>query len=235
MNVPTTIGIIMDGNRRWARENSYSLLQGHTAGKEKLVEVVGWAKDVGIKNLLVYAFSTENWNRAEEELSYLSDILEDALDEELSDLVKKGVRARFIGQIERFAKSAQAKMRVLEQESKDNREITLGVCLSYGGRQEIVEAINYVITNVITPVITTGEDKVRVDEGTIDKHLWTTDIPDPDLVIRTGGERRLSNFLTWQAVYSELYFSDTYWPVFSKEEFDAILAWYSERDRRYGK
>jgi undecaprenyl diphosphate synthase len=233
MNTPTTIGIIMDGNRRWAKEQGLSTLKGHIAGKDKLKEVVGWAKEEGVKNLLLYAFSTENWNRTEEELSSLFEIFENALDKEMRELAKQNIRIRFIGQVERFSKSVQIKMKDLEKETRNNTAITVGICLSYGGRQEIINAVNRVITSVITPVITT--EKPGIDEEMLGRFLWTAGMPDPDIIIRTGGEKRLSNFLPWQSVYSELYFSDTYWPAFSKEEFKDILNWYSERNRRYGE
>jgi undecaprenyl diphosphate synthase len=233
MNIPQTIGIIMDGNRRWAKEQGLPTLKGHMAGKDKLKEVVEWAKEVGIKNLLFYAFSTENWDRTEEELSCLFGILEDALDKEMREFAEQGVRMRFVGQIERFSESAQRKMKDLEKETENNTSMSVGICLSYGGRQEILNAVNRVITSVITPVITT--EKPEIGEEMFEKYLWTAGIPDPDIIIRTGGERRLSNFLPWQSVYSEIYFSDTYWPAFSKEEFKGILNWYGERNRRYGK
>lgn len=215
----------MDGNRRFAREKNLPLLEGHRLGKEKLKEVFSWCKDSGIKNLIVFTFSTENWNRPKKEVDYLMNLLKALLLKEAEEIKKKGGQIRFVGQRERFDVSIQDAIKKAEEKTK-NGEITLWLALSYGGRAEILEAIKKLIKKGITE----GD----VTEEVFSKELWTEGMPDPDLIIRTSGEKRLSGFLPWQGVYSELFFTDSYWPAFSREEFDAILKEYDERERRFG-
>lgn len=221
---PKSIGIIMDGNRRWAREHNLPTLEGHRRGAKKLKEVIGWNKDAGILHLTVYAFSTENWNRPKEEVSYLMDLFNTSIKNELEEIKKEGVRIYFPGDISKMPKSLQELMAKTEKDTEENDKYTLSIAMSYGGRAELVNATNELIKK--------GEE---IDESDIEKELWTKEIPDPDIIIRTGGEHRLSGFLTWQSVYSELFFIDTYWPAFSKEEYSSILKEYSERERRHGK
>lgn len=221
------IGMIMDGNRRWAKAKGLPTLQGHEAGFNKLKEVVRWAKARGIKHLMVYAFSTENWNRSEEEVGYLMDLIRRVFKpgaEELADLKKEGGRLRFVGQRERFSQDLQDALAFAEKDTAEG-ELTLWVGLSYGGRAEIIAAVNKLLE----------EGREQVTEEDINDALWTAGMPDPDIIIRTSGEERLSGFLPWQGVYSELFFTKTYWPDFSEEEFDAILAEFVARERRHGK
>jgi undecaprenyl diphosphate synthase len=222
---PKCIGMIMDGNRRWAKENSLSSVEGHKFGYEKLKEVAEWVKEVGIRNLIVYAFSTENWNRSKEEVSCLVDLLKKVLSEQIDEFNEKKTKLIFAGDISRFSRDIQELIRSAEEKTKDNEENTLVICLSYGGRAEIMSAVNNLLK----------EGKSSINEEEFSRALWTKNIPDPDLIIRTGGEERLSGFLPWQSVYSELFFSKTYWPAFSKEEFLEVLKEFSSRERRRGK
>lgn len=221
-SAPMCVGIIMDGNRRWAKKRGMLKLEGHRAGVETLKSIVRLARDRGIKHIVAYAFSTENWGREAEEVSYLMNLLHEALHKEMQELGKEGVRARFVGQRARFAPDLQAEMNTVEKETAHNDTITLWCGLSYGGRAEIVAAAKAAAAS--------GD----VTEDTLAKNLWTRDMPEPDLIIRTGGEKRLSGFLPWQSVYSELFFSDTLWPDFGKEEFEAIIAEFAQRERRRG-
>ncbi len=223
-NAPHAIGIIMDGNRRWAKERGLPTLEGHRKGSEKIRDVCRWAYGAGVKEVILYAFSTENWNRSPEEVSYLLDLFEEALPPLLKDIRKEGGRIRFIGERERFPEKLQGTMRALEEESADGTRGTLAIALSYGGRSEILAAVNALLAR-----------RARVaDEASLKEAMWSAGLRDPDLIIRTGGEQRLSNFLTWQSAYSELFFTETKWPDFSKEEFDVILEAYGARERRHG-
>jgi undecaprenyl diphosphate synthase len=219
------VGIILDGNRRWAKEHGLPKLEGHRVGLlDTLRSTVRFVRGRGIPHLVVYMFSTENWNRDHEEVSYLMDLFRESIRDEMKELGKEHVRIRFAGQRERFSKDLQEAMDEAEKETSQNSALTLWCCLSYGGRAEIVSAAR--------AAAAAGEE---VNEESLARHLWTHDMPDPDIIIRTSGERRLSGFLTWQSVYSELFFTDTKWPDFSEEEFDAILAEYAQRERRRGK
>lgn len=220
---PECIGIILDGNRRWAKEKNLPTLEGHRKGLDMLVETTKWVRDRDAKHLVAYAFSTENWKRSEEEVSYLMNLILEGVKKELSKLSDENVRIRIVGQRERFSEEVQEAIQTAEDKSKNNTGITLWVCLSYGGRAEIINAAN------------AATKEGEIDEEMFEKHLWTAEMPDPDIVIRTGGEKRLSNFLMWQSVYSELFFIDTYWPDFSEEALDAILKEYGERERRHGR
>jgi undecaprenyl diphosphate synthase len=215
------IGIILDGNRRWARERNLPTLEGHRQGFERLKDAARWVRDRNIPHLVVFAFSTENWKRSEEEVAYLMDIFREAIRAAQEELGKEGVRVRFIGERERFANDIQQGMREAEEKTMGNNAMSLWICLSYGGRAEIVAAAK-VAGNDIT------EESLRA-------HMWSAEMPDPDIVIRTSGEQRLSNFLLWQAAYSELFFIQPHWPDFSEALLDAVLGEYAERERRHGK
>lgn len=218
------MGMIMDGNRRWAKEKGLPQLEGHRLGYEKLKEATKWAREAGVQNVIVYAFSTENWNRTESEVSYLMDLIRLLLTRELEHLKKENIRVLCLGDRRRFSQDIQTLMDKAEKETARNNGLTLGLCLSYGGRAEITQAANLAISA-----------SEPVDEESFSKYLWTSGLPDPDLIIRTGGEQRLSGFLTWQSVYSELFFAKAYWPAFSKKEFMDIIDEFSNRDRRNGK
>lgn len=222
---PQCIGIIMDGNRRYARERGISTMEGHSAGSEKLKEVMRWAREAGIKHVIVYAFSTENWNRSRNEVMYLLRLFKRILTKELTAIKRDGFRVRCVGLLSRFSREMQKIMKKAEEETAGQTGPTLALALSYGGRAEILEAANRAIAN--------GEKKLN--EKTFGKYLWTNDIPDPELIIRTSGEQRLSGFLPWQGVYSELFFTKTYWPALSRNEFFSILNEYGNRQRRIGK
>lgn len=220
--VPACVGIILDGNRRWAKTRGLPTLEGHRAGMEKVKETTRFVRDAGVKHLAIYAFSKENWNRDEKEVAYLMGLFHEAIQKEIKEFGKEGVRVRFVGERERFSEKLQQGMNDIEKQTRENTVITLWVCLSYGGRAEIVAAAK------------AAAEKGEITESSLAKHLWTAEMPDPDIIIRTSGERRLSGFLTWQSVYSELFFIDTKWPDFSKADFDSILAEFSERERRNG-
>lgn len=214
----------MDGNRRWAKERGLPQLVGHTKGYEKLKDVAVWARDAGVEELTVYAFSTENWNRSPEEVSYLMDIFRDAVGKGLEELVASGMKIRFIGDHARFPQDIQERMQETTKRTAGNTKGTLIIALSYGGREEILAAAESL----------RGSD-THITQDSFQGALWSAGLLDPDIIIRTGGEKRLSGFLTWQSVYSELFFLDTKWPDFSKEEFEQILADFAARERRMGK
>ena len=224
-SVPTCIGFIMDGNRRWAKERDLPTFEGHRHGAETLKKTVEWAQENGVGHVVFYAFSTENWKRSEAEVNYLLGLIKTFFAEYRQELREKNVRVRFIGQRDRLDASVCGVIEEVEHESEHNSGITAWICLSYGGRAEITEGVNKLIQ----------EGTSEVTEEDISEALWSAGMPDPDMIIRTSGERRLSGFLTWQSVYSELFFTDTYWPDFSKEEFHAMLEAYGERHRRHGK
>lgn len=224
--IPTTIGIIVDGNRRWAKASGLPSLEGHRAGFNKLKETLKWAQDAGIKNAICYVFSTENWKRSQEEVTYLMDLLKTIfMKNEIAELLKDGVRVRAVGDRTLLSADLQTLIAKAEKDTENENKMTLCLALSYGGRSEIISAVNKIII----------DGKKNITEEEFSNYLWTSSIPDPDIIIRTGGDRRLSNFLPWQSVYSELFFIDTMWPDLSKEEFLKILEEYSERERRFGK
>jgi undecaprenyl diphosphate synthase len=223
-SIPQSIGIILDGNRRWARAKGLPTFEGHRRGYAKVREITEAAFEAGVRFVTLYAFSTENWNRDPAEVSYLLSLFEEMINSEIEDITKKDIRARFIGDLTRFPAPLVSAMHNLEQKTKDNKKGTVVVALSYGGRPEIIHAVNALLK----------EGRGEVSEHDFAQKLWTHDIPDPDLIIRPGGEKRLSNFLTWQSVYSELFFTDTFWPDFSKEELTRILEEFSKRERRHG-
>ena len=222
--LPTCIGIILDGNRRWARERDLPTLIGHRKGFDNLMEAARWVRDAGVPHLFVWAFSTENWNRSAEEVSYLMDLFRELAGEKMQELAKENVRIRFAGQRERFDKEIQSLMEEAEEKSKNNTGLTVWVGLSYGGRAEIIDAAQRL-----------QKAGKEITDESLRGAMWTADMPDPDIIIRTGGEKRLSGFLTWSGVYSELFFPKVYWPAFSKSDLDEILKKYANRDRRRGK
>jgi len=222
----TCLGIIMDGNRRWAKEHDLPVYEGHTEGYKKLRESVRWAREAGIPHIVAYAFSTENWQRSEEEVGYLMKLFRSILEKETDKMIEERVRVRFVGDRSRFTGDLQKMMEKMEATTADAKyDVTLHLLMSYGGRAEIVAAANTLA----------GEEATVVSEEAFANNLWSYPMPDPDLILRTGGEKRLSGFLPWQSVYSELFFVDTFWPAFTKEEFDSILAEFAQRERRRGK
>lgn len=219
------VGFIMDGNRRWAKEKGKPSLEGHRAGYEILAQTASWTRDLNIPHLVVYAFSTENWGRSEEEVGYLMNLFRFIVNEQVDRMVTERVRVRFIGQRERFAKDLQEGMTRIEEATSKEYDVTLHIALSYGGRAEIVAAANQLLVEKSGPVT----------EEEFSQKLWSYPMPDPDIIIRTGGDMRLSGFLPWQTIYSELFFIPTLWPDFSKAEFEAIVEEFHSRERRRGK
>ncbi len=224
-NTPHSIGIIMDGNRRFAKAKGIPTLEGHRQGYNKIREVVDWCKEAGVKYLVVYAFSTENWNRTQEEVGYLMNLLREVMGRMVEDAIENDTRLIFLGERDRLDAALCRALEEAEEKTRAGTSFTFGIALSYGGRAEIVNAIHRIPKEKLT----------MISEEEFSALLWTNEIPDPDLIIRTSGEERLSNFLPWQSVYSELFFTKTLWPDFSCEEFDRILVEYAERDRRRGK
>lgn len=225
--LPVHVAMIMDGNGRWAKQQGKPRLFGHRAGTENLRTIIKACVEFGIRYLTVYAFSTENWNRPEDEVKGLLAILADSLEKELPELNKQGVRLRHIGRLEGLSPLLKRKVEAAMELTKDNDVLDICIAWNYGGRDEIVYAIEQIIGEGIK-----AED---VNEAVVSDHLFTTGIPDPDLVIRTSGEFRTSNFLLFQSAYSEWYFPTVYWPDFGREEFHEALEDYTRRERRFGK
>ncbi len=226
---PKHLGLIIDGNRRWAKEQGLPVLEGHKAGY-KNIDVIGDAAwNRGVKTLSIYVFSTENWNRSKEEVKYLMDMLVSSAlaKKEINKLDKKGIRIRFLGSREKLSQKVQDAIETAQKQTKNNQKGTLALCFNYGGHLEIVDAFKSMMSKGLSP------DEVTVES--ITERLYDPDIPPVDLIIRTSGEQRLSNFMLWRAAYSELYFSDKYWPEFSVEDLDEALADYAKRQRRFGK
>ncbi len=225
-NIPQHVAIIMDGNGRWAKERGLPRMAGHRAGTENLRTIIRASAEFGIKYLTLYAFSTENWTRPRAEITGLMHILSDVIDRELEELNQEGARLVHIGHLDGLSKTLQDKVRYAIDLTKDNQRITIILAFNYGGRDEIVHGIKRMLTDKVDP-----ED---VNDALVSQYMFTRDIPDPDLVIRTSGEQRTSNFLTWQTVYSEWYFPKVYWPDFNKEELRKALEDYATRQRRFG-
>lgn len=230
-NICKHIAIIMDGNRRWAKKCGMPKSFGHKKGAENVVKITRAMKESGVKYLTLYAFSTENWQRSEEEVSALMQLLRDYLDKEFKEIMDNNVRIIFIGERNMLADDIQEKMAKIEKESEKNSALTLCVALSYGSRQEILAGVKKA-AQLAKEGKLNPED---IDEKMFSSMLYTADIPDPDILIRTSGEQRISNYLLWQLAYTELFFTDTLWPDFGKEELLTIIKNFNLRERRYGK
>ena len=224
--VPQAVAIVMDGNGRWASARGVGVADGHRAGSRALRPVVETAIDVGVDSLVVYAFSTENWTRSAEEVEALMEIFGETIDRELADLAKEGVRTRFVGRRDRAPDWLRAKLAELEAATANETRLSLWIAFDYGGRAELVEAARRIAES--------GVDPDEIDESLFAQHLYAPEMPDPDLVIRTSGELRLSNFLLWQSAYAEFVFVDTLWPDFGPNEFRAAIEEYASRRRRFG-
>jgi undecaprenyl diphosphate synthase len=224
--VAHAVAIIMDGNGRWATGHGVSVAEGHRAGSRALRPIVEASIDLGIESLAVYAFSTENWSRSPDEIGALMEIFGETIERELPDLVAQGVRARFLGRRDRAPDWLRAKMDALEGATSSNSRLSLWIAFDYGGRAELVEAARRLVESGVEP-----DD---VDEAALAASLYEPEMPDPDLVIRTSGERRTSNFLLWQSAYAEYVFTDTLWPDFGPEELRAAIEEYARRRRRFG-
>ncbi len=225
--VPEHVAVIMDGNGRWARQRRLPRLAGHRAGTENIRRVIKGFADAGVKYLTIYAFSTENWDRPSEEVNGLMDILQDVIHKETKALHKQGVKLRHIGRQDRFSPQLRKAVCDAVDLTKDNKLMTLNVAFDYGGRAEILESIRALVRE--------GVPIDEIDEAALSSRLYTAGMPDPDLIIRTGGELRLSNFLLWQSAYSEYYCTPALWPDFNQEELEKALTAYSQRARRFGR
>ncbi len=228
MRVPRHIAIIMDGNGRWAQKRGLPRVEGHVRGVKVLRRVVKWCLEFGVEYLTVFSFSTENWRRPKEEVDFLIDLFVDTAERELPFLVREGVKVRILGSKEGLPEKVVEKWREVEERTKNLNRMTLVVAFNYGGRREIVDAVKKIVEKVKD-----GEEVV-LNEENFRNFLYVPDVPDPDLIVRTSGELRLSNFLLWQGAYSELFFTKTLWPDFSKKVFLRALESYSKRERRFG-
>ncbi len=226
MSTINHLGIIMDGNRRWAQKKNLTPQQGHKEGYKKLLEVGQWCLDRDIKMLTVYAFSTENWKRDRREVEFLMKLLKKALTEEVEKFNQKGIKIRFLGSREKLSRDIIKNIENIQERTKGNDKGVLNLCFNYGGRLEIVEAVKKIIEKDFKPK--------DVTEELITQHTWLEDVGDPELIIRTSGEKRLSGFLTWQSVYSEFYFTNIHWPDFSEEELDNAVKDFNNRNRKFG-
>ena len=225
------IAVIMDGNGRWATKRGLPRTAGHKKGAEVVVQIAKAAKEFGIKYLTLYAFSTENWKRSPEEIGALMQLLRQYLDKNFKELEQNDVKIRFIGERYMLDADIVEKMERLEQNTAENKSLVLQIALSYGSRQEILNTAKKIAERVKN-----GDMQPQdIDEQTFSAMLYTSGVPDPDLLIRTSGEQRISNYLLWQIAYSELFFTKTLWPDFAKEEFKSIIENYQTRERRYGK
>ena len=226
LNIPTHVAIVLDGNGRWAKKKHMPRTYGHKNGAENVVDICLYAKKRGVKYMTLYAFSTENWKRPLEEVNYLMKLVIKFIESKLDILMAENCKLNFIGDLEKLpASTKEICIRAME-DTKDNDEITLNIALNYGGRDEIVHAFKAMMDD--------GISKEDITEEMISSYLYTKDQPDPDLLIRPGGELRLSNFLIYQLAYAEFYFTDTLWPDFDRKAFDEALEEFSRRNRRYG-
>lgn len=223
--LPTHVAMIMDGNGRWAKKRLLPRTAGHKVGLDTFVEMVDTCSDLGIPYMTVYAFSSENWNREKTEVDALMSLMESGIRRYTPEMHRKNICLHLMGDLSRFPEKERASLLACEEELSRNTGMTLSICLSYGGRQEILHAVNELL----------AEGKTAVTMEDLEKHLYSAGIPDPDLIIRTSGEYRISNFLLWQSAYAEYYFTDVYWPDFKKEELYKALSSFENRKRRFGK
>jgi len=225
--IPDHIAVIMDGNGRWARQRGMPRIEGHRRGAASLKEAVKTCAEIGVKYLTVYAFSTENWNRPDAEVSFLMTLFSQTIDREVEELNKNNVRLNFLGQLDRFSPDLQRKMKTSTEKLAKNTGLTLNVMVNYGGRAELVDAVKKIVAR--------GVEAKGLREEDISENLYTAGMPDPDLLVRTASEMRVSNFLLWQIAYAEIYVTDVLWPDFRREAMlDAVEA-YGKRERKFGK
>ena len=222
--IPNHLAIILDGNRRWAEERGLPVFEGHRRGLETVKKIIDYCKEKGIQILTLFVFSTENWKRGKKEVDFLMKLAGIAINSYFKHLHKSKIKVKVIGQKERLSRALQKEIAKIEKITRDNTEMTVNFALSYGGRAEIVAAVKKIIKKKILPR--------KVSENTIKENLWISDV---DLIIRTGREQRISNFLIWQAAYSELYFYPKYWPDFTEKDLDIALTEYIRRQRRFGQ
>ena len=230
MNMPNHIAIIMDGNRRWAKKNNLDVRLGHKKGAETLENIVKYCNKIGIIYLTVYAFSTENWKRSKEEVGALMKLLQAYLENFMKRSDASNVKIQIIGDRSNLSLPIKKGIEAVENKTKNNTGTVLNIAFNYGGRDEIVKAVKNIALNIKNKNI----DIEDINEELISNNLYTKNIPDPDLMIRTSGEQRTSNFLPWQLVYSEFYFSEKYWPEFTSEDMDKAIEEYNRRNRKFG-
>jgi len=228
--VPVHLAIIMDGNGRWAKKRGLPRIEGHRVGMEKIRNITDWCEERGIGVLTLYAFSKQNWNRPRQEVNFLMRRFEDYLDREAENLVKRNVRFKVIGRVEELPYSLRDKIKEVEQMTDKNRKFFLNLAINYGGQEEIVDAAKSICTLAKKGKISPQ----AIDIELFKRYLYTSDLPYPDLVIRTGGEMRVSNFLLWQIAYAELWITPIFWPDFTEEDLDRALQDFSRRERRFG-
>jgi len=226
-HIPQHIVLFPDGNRRWARQRNLNTLEGHKQGYNNLLDFSEWCKNRGVKVLTAFGFSTENWNRTKEEVDYLMKLLESCLIDNLDKYNKEGTRVRVIGQRDRLPEPLKKAIVTVEEATKNNDKLFLNLAISYGGKWDILNAVKNIIKEGIEPE--------KIDEKLFEEHLSTAGLPAPDFIIRAGGEMRMSNFVLWQAAYSELYFCPKYWPDFTEQDLDEALTEFDQRQRRFGK
>ncbi|MBN3896524.1 MAG: isoprenyl transferase [Nostoc sp. NOS(2021)] len=229
--LPQHVAVIMDGNGRWAKRQGLPRIMGHKRGVDALKDLLRCCQDWGIQALTAYAFSTENWKRPQEEVDFLMTLFQRVLRQELREMVEENVQIKFVGNLQDLPRSLQQEISRSMAETKDNRGIRFSVATNYGGRQEILQACQAIAKEVQQGLLQPDE----INEQVFESHLYTAGITDPDLLIRTSGEMRLSNFLLWQMAYGEIYISDTLWPDFDRAEFHRALSAYQQRERRFGK
>jgi len=225
--IPYHIGFIIDGNRRWARAKGLPTLIGHQKGIKRIEEIIKYAQKSGVKIVTIYAFSTENWKRSKKEVAYLMQLFENFATNQIKIAAKSGVQIKILGNPKKLPESLQKTLQKVVESTKNNQKIIVNVALNYGGRDEIVRAFR--------KLTTLGVKTEEITEELINQNLDTAGLPDPDFIIRTSGEQRLSNFLPWQATYSELYFPQVCWPDFDKKQFDLAILEFQKRQRRLGK
>lgn len=230
-NTPQHVAIIMDGNGRWAGERGLPRVAGHRAGVETVREIVKAAGDAGIPYLTLYAFSQENWKRPKDEIDVLMELLDFFIDKEINEFMKQGIRLRTIGRIEALPPGTLKKLKEAIAKTSQNSKLTLNIALNYGARTEILDAVQKILSDIKSG---TNGAAGALDEEKFSHYLYTAGLPDPDLLIRTSGEMRLSNFLLWQLSYAEIYITKKNWPDFKREDFFEALEEYAKRDRRFG-
>ncbi|MDB4148251.1 isoprenyl transferase [Flavobacteriaceae bacterium] len=229
--LPNHVAIIMDGNGRWAKKIGKKRAFGHENGTKSVKECINQSIKLGIKNLTLFVFSTENWNRPKFEVNALMDLLVYSIDKERVSLIENNIKLNVVGDLDSLKNKAKSKLESIISETKNNKKLNLNLAISYGSKQEIVNAIREVSNKVKNNIISVK----NIDENIINEHLYTRNLPNVDLLIRTGGEKRVSNFLLWQIAYAEMYFTDVLWPDFKKEDFLDALEDYQKRERRFGK
>ena len=229
--LPNHVAIIMDGNGRWAKKIGKKRAFGHENGTKSVKECINQSIKLGIKNLTLFVFSTENWNRPKFEVNALMDLLVYSIDKERVSLIENNIKLNVVGDLDSLKNKAKSKLESIISETKNNKKLNLNLAISYGSKQEIVNAIREVSNKVKNNIISVK----NIDENIINEHLYTRNLPNVDLLIRTGGEKRISNFLLWQIAYAEMYFTNILWPDFKKEDFLHALQDYQKRERRFGK